>query len=157
MQLVEDKTQEDRDEDFSKDIKWKNLTKNSLKSVKSQTELETLLKEVKEAKKDQMELVVTNQTTILSRLPWTTEQVEAWSTSGYITRLSRDSVDLYIDLLDRLVSLGRYGSWSLAETELAHFVRKLGFLRVNCPTRIAALVKIYIFMMESSSKSWRMP
>ena len=156
-QLVSDKHQDYLDEEMVQDLKWKQLSRLSLKGVKSPEDLASLVKDVRKIKYKQLKIVVNNQATILSLLPWPNDLIRAWSVEGYISRISRDCVDYYITLLDRLASDAKAHDWEYAEEEIKFFVKDLSLLRNTANCRLSALVSIYTYLRDAFHKSFQLP
>ena len=48
-------------------------------------------------------------------------------------------------------------SWSLAKKELKYVDKKIALIRANSPTRLSAMLRIYIFFRDNHKADWRFP
>lgn len=147
--------QEALQDDIRRDLKWNNASRNALRLVKNESDLRTMLEDVLQLQDRALKTVLTNQRTILLRLPWSKEAVEAWSFGGYISRISRLSVTHYISFLHHLVLVSMKNGWDLAKQEIDHYVKRFNLIRANSQARIVALCRVYVLLRDGAESSWR--
>ncbi|MGL5815912.1 MAG: hypothetical protein ACRCYW_21740, partial [Aeromonas sp.] len=72
-------------EDMNRDLKWRNQNRHALKSVRIESQLKEMARDVQEIRDRCLRNLSAKQKTILSVEPWDPYLIEAWSQSGYIT------------------------------------------------------------------------
>jgi hypothetical protein len=97
------------------------------------------------------------QKTILSKEPWNTLLIDAWSNSGYISVISRRSVDHYISLLQHLVIMSKSFGWEETQREIDFYTKEWALIRSQCLTRLMALCRIYVSLRDGADAKWLAP
>jgi hypothetical protein len=97
------------------------------------------------------------QRTILSKEVWEPLMIEAWSQGGYISTLSRKSMDYYLSLLQHLAAVASKYSWKMAQMEVDFYIRKWQFIRAHASSRALALCRIYVSLRDGSASEWLAP
>ena len=140
-----------------RDLKWSQLSRNVLKTVKTVEDLRTMMIEVMSLKESQLSSVISWQKTILAKEPWEAIICETWSQGGYITVLSRKSLEHYISLLEHLLGLGGRYPWDIVQQEIDFYVQKWVLIRNNSQNRVMALCRIYVTLRDGASRDWITP
>lgn len=140
-----------------RDLKWSQLSRNVLKTVKTVEDLRTMMIDVMSLKENSLNALIAWQKTILSREPWEPIICEAWSQGGYITVLSRKSLEHYISLLEHLVGLGGRYPWDIVQQEIDFYVQKWVLIRNNSQSRLMAMCRIYVTLRDGASRDWITP
>jgi hypothetical protein len=139
------------------DLKWQNYTRNSLRNAKSESELKIMIDDVSGLRDRTLSNLQSAQRTILGKEAWDPLMVEAWSQGGYISTLSRKSLDFYLSLLQHISSVASKYSWKMAEMEIDFYVRKWQFIRAHAASRALALCRIYVSLRDGSAMEWLAP
>jgi hypothetical protein len=144
-------------EDIRKDLKWKNLNRQALRGVKSEAQLIESLKDVMEIRDRTLRNANARQKAILSKEPWNTLLIDAWSNNGYVSVLSRRSVDHYISLLQHLVLVAGVYGWEEALREIEFYTKEWALIRSQCTSRLMALCRIYVSLRDGADAKWLSP
>ena len=139
------------------DLKWNNGSRNALRTVKTESDLTTMLHEVASLRERTLNNLHCLQRTILSKEAWSPLIIEAWSQGGFISILSRKAFDYYQSLLQHLVAVAGKYSWEMAKLEIDFHVRKWMFIRVNSSSRIIVMCRIYVYLRDGSAREWLSP
>ena len=99
-----------------------------------------LIGDVLSHKSQALKDVITQQRTVFMRFLWTEEMINGCCTGGYITRISQASLDYYLDLLQHLSLVSMKSNWSIAKTEIDHYVKKFTMIRNSAHSRLVATV-----------------
>ena len=147
--------QETLHDDIRRDLRWNNASRNALKGVKSAEELAEMLDDVLKLKDQALRNTITNQRTMLKKYHWDDQTIENWSYGGYITQISRLSMDHYISLLQHLMQVSTSSGWDMAKKEIEFYLKKFNMIRGNSQSRIMALCRIYVVLRDGFEGSWR--
>ncbi|MGL5812172.1 MAG: hypothetical protein ACRCYW_02395, partial [Aeromonas sp.] len=82
-------------EDLARDLNWKNAHRHALKGVRNDAQLKELLADVVEIRDRTLRNLVSKQKILLGPEPWDPLLINAWSESGFVTVISRLSIDHY--------------------------------------------------------------
>jgi hypothetical protein len=83
------------------------------------------------------------------------ERIEAWAHGGYLTRLTRDSLDYYLSLHQHLMGLLSAGApWSYVKMEQDHHIEELDLIRTTQDSRLQALCSLYAYLRDGQNKNW---
>lgn len=149
--------QEQLGDQHRRDLKWNQLSRNVLKTVKNNEDLRTMLQDVFSLKDRTLSTLVAWQKTILSKEPWDSLLCEAWSGGGYHTVLSRKSLEHYLSLLEHLLELSRDYPWDMVQQEIDFYVQKWVLIRNNSQNRIMAICRIYVDLRDGAARHWITP
>ena len=155
--LVSMQDQDLMEREVKRDLKWAKGSQNSIRSVKNPEDLQDFLNNVLAVQDTAMKTVMTNVKMVLAKQPWPAMSIESWSFGGHITVLSRRSLGLYVGWLQHLRQVSVDVSWSLAKKELKYVDKKIALIRANSPTRLSAMLRIYIFFRDNHKADWRFP
>jgi hypothetical protein len=144
-------------EDVRKDLKWKNHNRQALKGVKTEAQLSESLRDVMDIRDRTLRNLNSRQKTILSKEPWNALLIDAWSNSGYVSVISRRSVDHYISLLQHLVLVASNKGWDEAQNEIDFYTKEWALIRGQCITRLMALCRIYVSLRDGADAKWLSP
>ena len=92
---------------------------------------------------------------ILVQEGWNEEEANDWATSSLVFRVSSDTLRNYIDLHQRIYSVGQADGWPMAKAELEHHASKLAIRRSSAPSRIVCLCEVYCYLRDAKKSSWR--
>jgi viroplasmin and RNaseH domain-containing protein len=92
---------------------------------------------------------------ILVQEGWTEEEANDWATSSLVFRISSDTIRNYIDLHQRIYSVGQADGWPMAKAEMEHHASKLAIRRSSSPSRILCLCELYCYLRDAKKSSWR--
>jgi hypothetical protein len=140
-----------------RDLKWSQLSRNVLKSVKNDEDLRTMMIDVLSLKDRTISTLIAWQKSILSKEPWESVLCEAWSGGGYFTVLSRKSLDHYISLLEHLLALSGKYPWDMVQQEIDYYVQKWVLVRNNSQSRLMAMCRIYVILRDGAAHDWITP
>jgi hypothetical protein len=144
-------------EDMRKDLKWKNQNRQVLKSIKNADQLTESLRDVVEIRDRTLRNSTASQRTILSKEPWNTLLIEAWSLGGYYSVISQRSIDHYISLLQHLVLVAAKHGWDEAQREIDFYTKEWALIRSQCLTRLTAMCRIYVSLRDGADAKWLSP
>jgi hypothetical protein len=144
-------------EDMNKDLKWRNKDRQALRGVKDEAQLVESLRDVLEVKDRILRNCDSSQRTYLNNEPWDPLLIEAWSSSGFVSTISRRSVDFYVSLLQHLILIsGAYG-WAETQRLIDHHTKEWMLIRANCHARLPALCHIYVALRDGADAKWLSP
>jgi hypothetical protein len=92
---------------------------------------------------------------ILVQEGWSEEDAMDWATSSLVFRISSDTIRNYIDLHQRIYSVGQADGWPMAKAEMEHHASKLAIRRSSAPSRIICLCELYCYLRDAKKSSWR--
>jgi hypothetical protein len=92
---------------------------------------------------------------ILVQEGWNEEEANDWATSSLVFRVSSDTLRNYIDLHQRVYSVGQADGWPMAKAEMDHHASKLAVRRSSAPSRIVCLCELYCYLRDAKKSSWR--
>ncbi|MGL5812168.1 MAG: hypothetical protein ACRCYW_02375 [Aeromonas sp.] len=156
-ELITTSNQNGGREDMNRDLKWRNQNRHALKSVRNESQLKEMARDVQEIRDRCLRNLIAKQKTILSVEPWDPYLIEAWSQSGYITVISRRSVDHYISLLNHLVITYTAYGWEETNRIIEFFVKEWGLIRSNSSSRLMAMCHIYVHLRDAADAKWIIP
>lgn len=157
VELVATTNQLRGQEDMSRDLKWKNQSRHALKGVKTESQLIESLKDVSELRDRTIRNLNARQRTILGKEAWNPLVIAAWSDNGFISVISRRSVDHYISLLQHLVLVsGSYG-WEETQRQIDHYTKEWVLIRSQSASRLMALCHIYVALRDGHDALWLSP
>ena len=151
------KHQEQLDDEVRRDLKWSNTNRNALRNVRNETDLREMLGDVLGLADRAMRQVVAQQKTILLCQPWEDAMIEVWSFGGYVSVISRNSLEHYKALLQHLMQVATNQSWSMAKFEMDYYVRNMTLIRQNSNSRLLAMCRLYVLLRDGNDSSWRAP
>ena len=83
------------------------------------------------------------------------ERIEAWAHGGYLTRITRDSLDYYLSLHQHLMGLLSSGApWDYVKMEQDHHVEELDLIRTSQDLRLQALCSLCACLCDGQSENW---
>jgi hypothetical protein len=91
---------------------------------------------------------------ILDDVGWSEEYIMAWAQRNWYQRVGLDSLELYVDLHGHLVDLYHEQGWDYAYLSLRHHAMKLADIRVQAPSRLVCLVRIYVYLRDAHKSSF---
>jgi hypothetical protein len=144
-------------EDMNRDLKWRNQSRQALKGVKDATQLKESLKDVLEIKDRTLRSLAAAQRKVLSAEPWSPLTLEAWSQGGFVTVISRNSIDYYISLLQHLVLTASNYGWEETQRLIDHHVKEWQLIRAQSHSRLMALCHIYVTLRDGAEANWLSP
>eukprot|EP00978_Attheya_sp_CCMP212_P008204 scaffold19185_cov52-Attheya_sp.AAC.2 len=92
---------------------------------------------------------------ILVQEGWSEEDATDWATSSLVFRISSDTIPNYIDLHQRIYSVGQADGGPMAKAEMEHHTSKLAIRRSSAPSRIICLCELYCYLRDAKKSSWR--
>jgi hypothetical protein len=140
-----------------RDLKWRQLSRNVLKTVKNSDDLRQTMLDVHSLKDRTISTIIAWQKTILSQEPWDPLLCEAWSGGGYYAVISRKALEHYLSLLEHLSELARSYDWSIVQQEIDYYVQKWVLVRNSTHHRITALCRIYAQLRDGAARKWITP
>lgn len=147
--------QEVSGDEIRRDLKWKQSNRNAIRCVKSAEDLLEIQQNVRSLREETLRNIVSSQRTILGREPWSQTTIDSWATGGYVSVLSRHSLDHYINLLQHLNTVSIDLGWEHAKREIDFYVKKWELIRNNSHSRLLALCRIYITLRDGAEMEWQ--
>ena len=147
--MAEDRRYEWTEDRPQKDSLWRTAGRTSILSVKTSEGLQERVGELAGIPEEMFETQVHRFRSILSRLHWTEEMIQAWATSNWFLRIGKDTLDHYVALHLHLFTLANTEGWPYAQEALKHYGAKLIQFRRTNTSRLVCLVKIYIFLRDA--------
>jgi hypothetical protein len=92
---------------------------------------------------------------ILVQEGWSEDDANDWATSSLVFRISSDTIRNYIDLHQRIYSVGQADGWAMAKAEMEHHASKLAIRRSSAPSRIICLCENYCYLRDAKKSAWR--
>ena len=155
--VATNRLQGSQNDDVRKDLKWKNQNRQVLRSIKTESQLAETLKDVMEIRDRTLRNLNARQKTILSPEPKDPLVIDAWSNNGYVSVISRRSIDHYTSLLQHLILVSSSCGWDEAQREIDFYVKEWALIRSQCLTRLMALTRIYVCLRDGADAKWLNP
>jgi hypothetical protein len=156
-ELVAVNRQEKLGETTRRDLKWSQSGRNVLKNVKTTEELSEMIQDVIGLREQTLTTLSTSQSTLLSSYQWDSYTVDAWCDGGYITTISRKSLELYTIFLQHLLTASAKFDWDVIKQEIDFYVKKWHFIRTNSASRLSAMCQIYVTLRNAHNAQWLSP
>jgi hypothetical protein len=147
--MAEDRRYEWAEDRPQKDSLWRTAGRTSILSVKTSEGLQERVGEFAGIPEEMFETQVHRFRSILSRLHWGEDMIQAWATSNWFLRIGKDTLDHYVALHLHLFTLANTEGWPYAQEALKHYGAKLIQFRRTNTSRLVCLVKIYIFLRDA--------
>ena len=147
--MAEDRRYEWAEDRPQKDSLWRTAGRTSILSIKTAEGLQERVGEFSGISEEMFETQVHRFRSILSRLHWSESMIHAWATSNWFLRIGKDTLEHYVALHLHLFTLANTEGWPYAQEALKHYGAKLIQFRRTNTSRLACLVKIYIFLRDA--------
>jgi hypothetical protein len=147
--MAEDRRYEWTEDRPQKDSLWRTAGRTSILSIKTMEGLQERVGEFAGIPEEMHETQVHRFRTVFSRLHWSEEMIQAWSTSNWFLRMGKDTLEHYVALHMHLITLANTEGWPYAQEALKHYGSKLIQFRRTNTSRLVCLIKIYIFLRDA--------
>ena len=101
-----------------KDSLWRMAGRTSILTIKTAEALQERVGEFAGIPEEMYETQVHRFHTIFSRLHWSDEMIQAWSTNNWFLCIGKDTLDLYVALHLHLFTLSNTEGWAYAQEAL---------------------------------------
>ena len=138
------------------DLHWRSGKRTSLRQVKNLDSLRKRIKVLLKLRDKVIKHTIIAVRNACKRGGWQDEErIEAWAHGGFITRITRDSMDYYLSLHQHLMGLLIAGApWDYVKMEQDHHVEELDLIRTTQDSRIQALCCLYAYLRDGQNKNW---
>jgi hypothetical protein len=139
------------------DLQWRSDKRTHLRTVKSGSVLVKRIKALLKLRGRVLKNTVKMVSNLLRRAGWNDpDLIDSWATSGFVSRIVRDSMDAWISLHQHLLGLSTTEGvpWSYIKVEIDHHVEELELIRNTQDSRLQALCSIYCYLRDSCSGNW---
>ena len=132
-------------------------SKTALAKVKSRKDLQDISSLLNDPDLNAMASVLTNMTApFIVAMPDDEELAETKAMQSLPFRIMEGTLEAYRDLVRHLGTVyAETGSWEPVEDQLAFHVTKINAVRSSYSGRFQIAMRLYIYMREGRSKSWR--
>ena len=138
------------------DFLWKQERRTSMRyGVDSLEKLKTRIADLEDVGERVIKHLLMVTRDILVQEGWNEEEANDWATSSLVFRVSSDTLRNYIDLHQRVYSVGQADGWPMAKAEMDHHASKLAVRRSSAPSRIVCLCELYCYLRDAKKSSWR--
>ena len=136
------------------DLKWCLASRTSLHQVTTSATLLTCVQVLCRAQDKAIKCMMATLKSILATTGWPQVTQDAWSYSGYITRMVRDSVANYLALHNHLLQMSLLQQWEWVGKEVSHHVSKLETIRAMSGSRLQALCGLHAHLHDGCKANW---
>jgi viroplasmin and RNaseH domain-containing protein len=138
------------------DLHWRSSKRTSLRQISGLDSLRKRIKVLLKMRDKVVKHTIIAVRNACKRGGWEDlERIEAWAHGGYLTRLTRDSLDYYLSLHQHLMGLLSAGApWSYVKMEQDHHIEELDLIRTTQDSRLQALCSLYAYLRDGQNKNW---
>jgi hypothetical protein len=135
----------------SRDVRYKSTGRNALGKISTVDQLYDATSGLQKIKKSVLEGMGVDMKGTLSKLCWSTEQLELFILVGRLPLMSRLSIDFFGQLLMyfQRVATSTVNGWELAKVDLDCFAEALKDIRFAASTRLMMIVKTYAYLRDA--------
>jgi len=137
------------------DMKWQSQNRNALRNIKTMDDLLEHQSDVLEIMHPTMQRVMVTQNTILLKMNWERQITDAWTYGGPITIISRRAAELYLALIQHILTVATDGSWNMAKEEIEFYVKRFLLTRQMAASRLHCMINLYVFLRDQHAKAWQ--
>jgi hypothetical protein len=138
------------------DFLWKQERRTTMRyGIDSLEKLKTRIADLEDVGERVLKHLLMVTRDILVQEGWNEEEANDWATSSLVFRVSSDTLRNYIDLHQRVYSVGQADGWPMAKAEMEHHASKLAIRRSSAPSRIVCLCENYCYLRDAKKSSWR--
>jgi len=146
-----------RRNDIRPDTQWRSASRTSLRGISDEEQLRELWEAIQECRLSVEMNMYTGMGSILSKYCWSKDLEVYWAQGNMFTRISKDTVQNYLYLLDHLLTLVRDQGWDYAKVSLDYHAKKLSDIRTTSLNRLSALVNLYIYLRDARVRNFNAP
>jgi len=137
------------------DMKWQSQNRNALRNIKTMEDSLEHQADVLEIMHPTMQRVMVTQNTILLKMNWEKQITDAWTYGGPVTIISRRAAELYLALIQHILTVATDGSWTMAKEEIDFYVKRFLLIRQMAAGRLHCMTNLYAFLQDQHAKAWQ--
>ena len=131
------------------DSQWRSISRNSLRSAKTEESLQDLFDVTQTLRRDNLGNMNTVMSTVLDKYYWSEDIKQYWSQGNLFFRIAADSLDNFLALLAELLRISRQYRWDYAQTAVAYHSKKLTEIRGTAISRLNCLADTCVYLRDA--------
>ena len=139
------------------DGRWAASSRNQLKKVTSDDELQLLCDTIGKVRDRVVKNMHAIMSTIFGNYLWGSDIIGYRTQGNLFSRIATVSLEDYMYLLSYLLRLSRREGWDCAKVALDYHAENLTVIRGTAPSRLNALTSIYIYLRDARVDGFNAP